>query len=201
MRKVRGFHGTIIEYAEDMAKGNFKEPDDKTARWLGRGIYFFEENSQLAHYWATKLAHEKGSTPAIVIADIELSDCLDLTQPVFQAIVRRAHGRLAAQWEADPTSKKPDQKPFSLLADGQVATGYRGEWARYGKNELDFQVVEEAIVVARDQENLKFKTVRGAFLEYGPLYKNSWFYEGAHVAIAVREPYDRISNISCSPVG
>jgi hypothetical protein len=68
----------------------------------------------------------------------------------------------------------------------QVRSGYRGDWENGGRNDLDFLVIEKAIELAEQQMNIRLETVRGAFIEFGPLYKNSWLYEGAHVAIAVR---------------
>jgi hypothetical protein len=74
---------------------------------------------------------------------------------------------------------------FEIYWD-QVRAGYRGDWESGGRNDLDFLVIEKAIELAEQQMNIGFETVRGAFIEFGPLYKNSWLYEGAHVAIAVR---------------
>jgi hypothetical protein len=68
----------------------------------------------------------------------------------------------------------------------QVRAGYRGDWGNGGRNDLDFLVIEKAVELAEQQMNIRFETVRGAFIEFGQLYKNSRLYEGAHVAIAVR---------------
>jgi hypothetical protein len=196
---VLGFHGTIRAHAEDMVKGHFRDPDNKNARWLGRGIYFFD-NPEMAMQWATKRAIKAGDTPAILSADIDLSACLDLTRPVFQSIARSAYRSLSARSAANPRTALPRQKPFELFG-AQVRAGYHGDWEGYGRNELDFAVVEEAFKIAKEQENLTLDTARAVFYEGGPLYPDSWFYDAAHVAIAVREPYSRLSNLKCMAMG
>lgn len=198
-RIVRGFHGTVIDHATEMAAGRFVENNKKIARWLGSGIYFFEENFELAQKWARIRAHRLNRKPAVLAGDIDLSNCLDLTVPTYQSIVRLAYQDKDREWTEHP-AQRPQQKGLELHK-GIVRTGYSGDWENYGRNELDFQVIEHAIALAKDTQNLQIDTVRGAFIELGPLYDTSWFYEGAHVAIAVRAPYRRLSNLLCLSVG
>jgi hypothetical protein len=98
-----------------------------------------------------------------------------------------------AEWQIDP-SKRISQKSFEIHLD-QVRAGFKGDWQDYGRNELDFQVIEKAIELSKLQNNVSYETVRGAFIELGPLYPSSWLFEGAHVAIAVRPPFTRVSNL------
>lgn len=177
-----------------MAQGRFVELGRNVYRWLGSGIYFFEENFELSQRWATMRATKEGREPAIVRAEIDLSRCLDLTRAPFQTIVRNAHRLKEDEWKNDPKNR-PEQRPLELYK-GVVRQGYHGDWENYGKNELDYAVIEYAIDLAKDQEGLILDTVRGAFIELGPLYDCSWLFEGAHVAIAVRKPYvARLRNI------
>lgn len=190
---VVGFHGTTLDDAERIVSGPLRDSSSE-ARWLGRGIYFFERNSELAIRWARLRAAKQGKDAALIRAEIDLSTCFDLTRPTYQLIARSAHALLQARWSADPSIVPADQKPFELLS-GQVRAGFRGDWQDYGRNELDFAVVEEAIQLAKDKHNITLDTVRGAFIEDAPLYTHSWFYEGAHVAIAVRPPFNRITSL------
>jgi hypothetical protein len=160
------------------------------------GASIFEGNPELALRWATRRAAKTGKPAAILRAEIDLAACLDLTQPTYQVIARNAHRALEALWQQDASITRPEQMSFEIH-DGQVRAGYHGDWENYGRNDLDFQVVENAIKIAKDKENLTLDTVRGVFLEDAPLYPSSWFFEGAHVAIAVREPYARIHNQKC----
>lgn len=192
-RHVVGFHGTTVDDAKSMIDGPLKD-SPAIARWLGRGIYFFEENVELAMKWGEIRAARLKQPAAVVRAEIDISSCLDLTRATYQSIARNAHTFLRSQWNNDQNLRAIEQKPFELFG-GQVRAGHKGDWQNYGRNQLDFQVVEKAIELAEQQRNLKLTTVRGAFIEDGPLYQNSWFYEGAHVAIAVRPDFSAIKNL------
>lgn len=191
-RVVVGYHGTTVDEAEAMLAGPLRD-SGRVARWLGQGIYFFEYNVEAATYWALNRAAKAGTAAAVIRADIDLSNCLDLTRSYFQSIVRNAHRTLQAEWQIDP-SKRIDQKPFEIYLD-QVRAGFKGDWRDYGRNELDFKAIEKAVELSKLQGNVTYETVRGAFIESGPLYPNSWLFEGAHVAIAVRPPFARLSNL------
>jgi hypothetical protein len=195
-RWVRGYHGTILDYGLEMAQLRFIEREKNVYRWLGSGVYFFEENLEFAQRWALMRGVKAGKAPAVVQADIDVAACLDLTRAPYQSILRSAYWDLTDEWDKNPGTR-PEQKPLEIYK-GQIRSGYHGEWENYGRNELDFRVIEHAIVIAKAQFDVDFDTVRGAFLELGPLYKNSWLYEGAHVAIAVRKPYvARLRNLKC----
>lgn len=195
-RVVRGHHGTTVDAAEEMCAGHFKE-SDREASWLGSGVYFFEENFDLALDWANVKAQQSGKDPAIVFANIDLTHCLDLTTALAKHMLRGAHRDLSAHWEAHPSERR-EQKPLEIFAN-RIRAGYRGDWKGFGTNSLDYAVVERAIELAALQKNIvNFDTVRGVFIEEGPLYPNSWFFEGAHVAIAVRSPYSKLSDLRFS---
>jgi hypothetical protein len=196
-RFVTGYHGTLLDHARQMEQGQLLE-SASDARWLGTGIYFFENNFEQAIHWATLRGTQARKPPAVLKAKINVGTCLDLTKSTWQVIARSAHQILESTWEENPDARK-DQKPLSLFG-GVVRAGYRGDWKDYGKNQLDFQVVEKAIQIARDQKNVTLDTVRGVFIEDSPLYNNSWFFESAHVAIAVREPYSALTELKCMEI-
>jgi hypothetical protein len=199
VRRVIGYHGTTLGEAgkivDGIRVGALNEPVTAVeANWLGAGIYFFENDMAHAEKWARVKASKAGMAGAIVRAEIELINCLDVTHILGQTLLRNAHRALQEEWKASPDGRR-NQMPFEILG-GQVRAGYRGEWRNYGKNELDYRVVEKAVELAHAQLNVTYNTVRGIFLEDGPLYENSWFFEGAHAAIAVRSPYKSIHDAS-----
>ncbi|ACG78799.1 conserved hypothetical protein [Phenylobacterium zucineum HLK1] len=191
-RIVTAYHGTLYEQACAMAEGRFDARPRSKARWLGSGLYFFEGNPEAAAYYATRRAMQKNGRPGILRADIDLTTCLDLTATSRQEVVRTAHRIMVADGSIDRL--QITQKPFELQ-NGDVRAGWFGDYKDYGRNELDFAVIERAVQLAREQQNIVYETVRGAFIEGGPLYKDSWLYSGAHVAITVREPPARMSNL------
>lgn len=194
-RLVVGFHGTVLDDAIEMARGNYVDSGN-TTRWLGAGIYFFEYNISMAVHWAKIRAMKHNSVPAILRAEIDLQRCLDVTDLTWQTNVQNAHRAIEAEWSADSTIPRPQQKPLEIYK-GQVRAGYHGEWKDYGRNELDYQVIERSVRLAKDKEDLTFDTVRGVFPEGGCLYTSSWLLDQAHVAIAVRAPYKSIINPQC----
>lgn len=171
-----------------MATGDFTAPEEERVGWLGSGLYFFEENIELAMHYADIAAQKRGGQPAVLKAAIDLRFCLDMTTRLGQMTMRNAYRVLGAQWAKD--GGVITQRPFDLL-DGQVRAGYSGDWAG-GKNGLDHAVIEKAVELAHQQKNQKLDTVRGIFIEEGPLYDTSWIFEGAHVAIAVRNTTERV---------
>ena len=191
-RVVVGYHGTTVDDAETLLAGPLRD-SGRVSRWLGQGIYLFEHNVEAATYWASNRAAKAGAVAAVIRAEIDVITCLDLTMSTFQSIVRNAYRTLEAEWQGDP-SKRISQKPFQIHLD-QVRAGYKGDWQDYGRNELDFHVIEKAIELSKLQNNVIYETVRGAFIELGPLYTSSWLFEGAHVAIAVRPPFARVANL------
>jgi hypothetical protein len=190
MMKRIGYHGTTYENALELAKGNYRALSERKGKWLGRGLYFFEDNLELAANYARAAAAD-GGEPGILCADIDLSHCLDVTRTYGQTHIRNAHRSLEEEWRSKG-EEGVKQEPF-LLHEGQVRAGFSGEWAG-GNNKLDHVVIERAIELARLQKDFVFDTVRGIFLEEGPLFRSSWLFEGAHVAIAVRAPAIRITN-------
>ena len=65
------------------------------------------------------------------------------------------------------------QGEASALYLDQVRAGYREDWENGGRDDLDFLVIEKAMERAEQQMNITFESVRGAFIEFGPLYRNS----------------------------
>lgn len=185
---VIGYHGTLLASAQALADRRF-DPAKGSARprWLGSGLYFFEENAQLATFYALKRQIKHQQPGAVLKARIDLGSCLDLSHDFGQRIARQAYTVLRREGVLDALDG-PKQKSLEIHK-GQVRAGYTGEWKDYGINALDHAVIERAIGVAMEMHGLKFETVRGLFIDGGELYDTSWLFDLAHIAIAVRNPY------------
>jgi hypothetical protein len=72
MRAI-GFHGTSVERAERILAHGF-EASRNDYDWLGDGAYFFQDALGRAREWAQRF----GSQAAVIGAEIDLDDCLDL---------------------------------------------------------------------------------------------------------------------------
>lgn len=196
MTFVIGFHGTTYENAQALARREFRPLKERKSKWLGPGLYFFQDNFELASTYADKVCQKEGGSPGIFRAEIDISKCLDVTRLPGQILIRNAYRSLCSEW------KRPEdaitQKPFAL-EDGQVRAGYTGKWIG-GGNYLDHAVIDRAIQLGQDQKNLTYDTVRGIFIEEGPLFESSWLFEAAYVSIAVRTPETRLHNPMAIPL-
>ncbi len=71
-------------------------PSDNKWDWLGKGIYFWEQNPHRALEYAIKCARGeqkfsgKIDTPFVIGAIIELGNCLNLVEPTSLKIVKEA---------------------------------------------------------------------------------------------------------------
>lgn len=191
-RKVVGYHGTLWKHAEAMAEKRFDPAKDANKyRWLGRGLYFFEDNIDLATAWALRrAAAADGERAAVLQAEIDLSTCLDLTRNGFRQIV------IEAQDLAERRGKLAgiQQEPLTIV-DGVVKAGFSGEWKKFGWNRLDYEVVEEAIILAHEKYAMDLDTVRSIFLEGKEIFRTSFVFTESAVVIAVRNPLVRLDDL------
>lgn len=72
-----GFHGTSSRNAELIMQSDFRVSNH--VGWLGSGVYFFEENYELAQYWANTFS----SKGAVIRCEMSVpaEEVLDVTDP------------------------------------------------------------------------------------------------------------------------
>lgn len=142
--------------------------------WLGEGIYFWEANPLRALQFASEwVSRGKIATPYVVGAIIELGYCLDLTSSTGIAAITHAH---------------QDFLFYCQTANAPVPQNHGGDDRLLRK--LDCAVVNHLHKVLERDRQPAFDTVKGIFIEGGPVYENSGFYKKTHVQICVR-------NIDC----
>ncbi len=167
---VWGYHGTSDKFSETHIRQGMPHttfPGD----WLGHGAYFWEGDCTRAARWAKERVVPKfGGQPVVLVAVIDLSDCLDLTRvddrQLIQELAARAYDEMATERQA----------------------GMRQEemW-----RELDCRVIEYVLRNARRKDGTpRFTTVRGAFQEGLPLHSSpegaqSFIRELDHIQINV----------------
>lgn len=73
-----GYHGTSSRNAEKIMQSNFRI-NNQNVGWLGSGVYFFEENYELARYWANTFSSEG----TVIRCEMRVPDeeVLDVTAP------------------------------------------------------------------------------------------------------------------------
>jgi hypothetical protein len=138
--------------------------------WLGEGVYFWEANPLRGLQFAVEWVRTgKIKKPYVVGAVIELGYCLDLTSSTGISAITRAHADFLAYCEK---AKTP------------VPQNYGGEDKLLRK--LDCAVVNHLHQILDTAKLPAFDTVKGIFIEGGPIYENSGFYKRTHVQICVR---------------
>jgi hypothetical protein len=111
----------------------------------------------------------KIKTPFVIGAVVSLGLCLDLTTTAGIEQVRTAHRNLV-----------------------ELATATHVELPKNTANgllrRLDCAVIQMIHKIRDDLRDQPIDTVKGVFIEGGPVYDGSGFYEKTHIQIAVRNP-------------
>jgi hypothetical protein len=191
-RVVRAYHGTTFSTAVDIF--HHRKPiqlSDKPGNWLGVGAYFFEENLTKAVDWAlvqVGLRARLGAfhSPAVLEADLDLTDCLDLcsseSHQILAAIAGKLQlaGALAQQHGPELASfggAGSSGKSF-VIADYPMSAQFADD------HYADKQVID-ALVAELAREGRSVTSVRASFACGQQPYSNSHFFSDTHTQIAV----------------
>lgn len=175
---VYGFHGLdkTVAYEILNQKTDFL-PSENTYDWLGKGIYFWENNYERACQYAIQDSKRADSTikdPFVLGAVIDLGNCLDLLDQKYLDFLKVVY----------------DDLEMTLTSAGKDLPKNKG----FGKDDFDFKKRELDCAVIRwahqlsQQENEYFDTVRAAFIEGDELYPTAGFREQNHIQISVLNP-------------
>jgi len=171
--KVIAYHGTTAARAASIEKDGF-EDKAKRPRWLGPGVYFFQEAFRHASIWASQIGHVRNDRPIVFAAEIDLSEAVDLIDAgywdLFKAVVA--------------TASPPAQKQIGPEALFRVLG--EEETHQLGWNYEDHYYV--GLFAEKIAENRPVRAIRAAFVEGKPLHQRSWLLDQAHVQICVRDP-------------
>ena len=166
MSKVIGHHGCHRDFAEGLLSGRISleqwRPSQNTYDWLGKGIYFWEGGRTRAAQWAKQ---QFGEQAAVIDAEIELGNCLDLLQDTH-------HRSIFGVFEG--VRREYEEKGWSLPRN------------RGGRHDLDCLVLNQYMISAF-QTGEPFQTIRGVFEEGEPLFPGSAIRAQAHIQIAVQD--------------
>jgi hypothetical protein len=161
MRAI-GFHGTSAEAAQRILSAGF-EISRNEYDWLGDGAYFFQDVEARAWAWARK---RFGAQAAVLGAEIDLRDCMDLLDARWHEVIREAYLDLVRRLQE---SDQPLPRQTS------------------GAHRLDRAIINRTVELLGDR-GIPVRAVRAAFSEGHPLYPGSALWSLAHIQIAVRDP-------------
>lgn len=158
--RATGFHGTSAEAAQRILSTGF-EISRNEYEWLGDGAYFFQDAPARAMEWARQ---RFGDDAAVIGAEIELGDCIDLLDVPWHAQIAIAYPQLLVALE-----EKGHLPPRQSV----------------GAHRLDRSVMNYLVDRLTDN-GTTVDSVRAAFAEGEPPFPGSALLNRAHVQIAVR---------------
>jgi len=161
MRAI-GFHGTSAEAAQRILSAGF-EISRNEYDWLGDGAYFFQDAPARALEWARQ---RFGEDAAVIGAEIDLADCIDLLDIPWERLIVRA---------------------FELYIDFRAQMGLPVPRQTRGAHRLDRQVINY-FTTGMERAGTRIRSVRAVFPEGEPIYPGSALLRRSHVQIAVRNP-------------
>lgn len=182
---IFGFHGCDESLRDKLINTEITlDYSENKYDWLGKGMYFWENDSEQALQWAkdakkhSQNEKQKIETPSVVGAVICLGKCLD-----FMEISNLT--ALKAEYE-------------DLISEGYELPKNAGK--DFYKRYLDCFLINY-FVSKQKEKGIIYDSVRGVFFEGEPLYENAGFRERNHIQIAVINPncikgYFRVRNVT-----
>lgn len=159
--RATGFHGTSAEAAQRILASGF-EISRNEYDWLGDGAYFFQDAPARALEWARQ---RFGDDAAVIGAEINLNDCVDLLDIPWERLIVRAYERYIAR----------------VVQSGAPAPRQTSGAHRLDRNVINYFVRGAAA------NGMTVRSVRAVFPEGEPMFPGSALLSRAHVQIAVRD--------------
>lgn len=171
---VVGYHGCDERIGRRILDGEEMMMSERAYDWLGKGVYFWENDYQRALEWAKEKEKIGDYNKAFVIgALIDLGNCLDLT-------LRENHEFLRSAYAGYRNDALKDGK--MLLENKDADDDANGDkLLRF----LDCAVINYLHSMLGKKNG--FDTVRGMFVEGKSVYDGARFREKTHTQIAVYE--------------
>lgn len=174
-----GYHGTTSDRGESIQQDGLRPGRGRRPRWLGTGVYFFQDGLKHAENWARFLCTIRpNEKPIVISASIDLSNGLDLADASYWSQIR----------DLVRIATPPDQKQIDVSGLLSIPPP-----PNLGINHEDSYYM--SLFAAKLQsEGHSVKTIRAAFIEGSPIFPSSWLFDQSHIQICVRDP-SAISNI------
>lgn len=178
---VIGFHGCDKKIQQKVLLGKESlSSSQNDYDWLGRGIYFWENNPLRALEYAKEVKNKKIihstpiKTPAVIGAIIDLGNCFNLVDSRYISILKAGYTLFIESVETagatPPENKLTDEGGHPL------------------KRTLDCAVIEAIHAKRINEKEPTFDSVRAVFTEGKELYKTSGFNTKTHIHLCIRNP-------------
>lgn len=173
---VLGYHGCKSSVGERILAGNDFKSSNNVYDWLGKGIYFWENDPKRALQFcqekqkrdskSTQRKWASGDKPFVVGAVIDLGLCLDFTTTV-------------------PTDLSDAYKVYKDIVDkAGVALPKNSDNGLL--KPLDCAIINFLHDIRAEQNLDSIDSLKGAYLEGQPIFEGSSLYDKTHIQICVR---------------
>lgn len=171
--KIIAYHGTTAARATYIENNGIKD-STRRPRWLGPGVYFYQNAFLHASIWATQMGERRKDQPVVFAAEIDISDAIDLVDAgywdLFRDVIKIA---------SPPADRQIGPEAlFRIRSDA--------EENKFGWNYEDHYYV--TLLAEKVAEIKPVRAIRAAFIEGKPLHERAWLLDQAHVQICVRDP-------------
>ena len=172
---VVGFHGTTREAMGEIRNEGFRSDINRRPKWLGNGVYFFQDGYGHASAWARFIAEKRASQPVVIRADISLKDCVDISDNKHWSFLK-------AFIETFPYDGVDHQLGLdTIYRDMDEETRRKLGW----NYEDDFYVTG---FFRSMKEQSGARSIRASFVEGFPVFRRSWLFDKSHICICVKDP-------------
>lgn len=177
---IFGFHGCDETVCDALVSGeqknlNFSKNDYD---WLGKGMYFWENDPERALEWAESLMdrrqnkNQKITKPAVLGAVICLGRCLDFLERENLKKLKEHYSEVSEYVKEHGLSLPKNKGGKDLF-----------------KRELDCFLINSFVAKQKEEDESKsYDSVRGVFFEGNELYPTSGFRDKDHIQIAIINP-------------
>jgi hypothetical protein len=175
---IIGFHGCDESVAKKIVLGEdslFISSHDY--EWLGKGVYFWENNQARAMEWAIECSKNPRyniKKPAVLGAILDLGFCLDLNSSEYLIELKEGYEYLKRQCELSE-NPLPENKRAQNSTDILV-------------RRLDYAVIESLHELSKENKLRPYDSVLGSFVEGKEVYDGASFHDKNHTQICVRNP-------------
>lgn len=157
-----GFHGTSRDAVAHLVARDIR-PSDQHFEWLGTGFYLWQDSPWRAREWAET---RYGTDAAVVVARVDLDDCLDLQNPRWQQELADADFDFVFQCVIEGRPIPVNTESGNHARDAATINWYCNRAAATGPT---------------------VRSVRAIFEEGEPIFEASKIRSKSHVQIAVRD--------------
>lgn len=180
---ILGFHGCTDEASKKINKPTDFNESNEDYEWLGRGIYFWENNYNKALDWAKFRITTRnliGVKPDVIGAVIGINDnWIDFFDDGHIDDLKSAYRKLLI-WATSKNKMLP-------VNDGS-------------KRRLDCATINTMLHGLKKQ-NIIVDGIRGGFFDGDEVYPSANFYEKSHIQLSVRNPKCILELFTLSQLG